>query len=206
MSNNMKEFEARSQEIHQLVSDDNLNRAIRRLLDFIRDFADESELQAEVILVSANHKKYIREERQNLIDFNSATQIRSRIINQILEIHKEACTFYKSKRKENVPRPKQTDNVQKTTTDSSRLETLTKIISNKAVHTSDMSFSNLILSTNALLKTYKKSGFRLDSINIELRDNEILGVVGENGNGKTTLFRLLTGSLSTIKEILYSQN
>lgn len=44
-------------------------------------------------------------------------------------------------------------------------------------------------------KKFKKSNFYLQKINLVLRSGEITGVVGENGNGKTTLFRLVVGDL-----------
>ncbi|MCB1802528.1 MAG: ABC transporter ATP-binding protein [Gammaproteobacteria bacterium] len=45
-------------------------------------------------------------------------------------------------------------------------------------------------------KTFRNSGFNLRDINLELRLGEITGVVGENGNGKTTLFRIVAGELA----------
>lgn len=45
-------------------------------------------------------------------------------------------------------------------------------------------------------KTFKKSDFHLTKINLILRLGEITGIVGENGNGKTTLCRIVAGNLS----------
>jgi ABC-2 type transport system ATP-binding protein len=44
-------------------------------------------------------------------------------------------------------------------------------------------------------KTYQRSGFSLRGVNLTLRQGEITGVLGENGQGKTTLFRLAAGEL-----------
>ncbi len=44
-------------------------------------------------------------------------------------------------------------------------------------------------------KTYKGFPFSLKNINLELKTGEITGVVGENGNGKTTLLRIVAGEL-----------
>lgn len=43
--------------------------------------------------------------------------------------------------------------------------------------------------------TYRRGGFSLTGIDLKLRLGEITGVVGENANGKTTLFRLMAGEL-----------
>ena len=52
----------------------------------------------------------------------------------------------------------------------------------------------LITAIN-LEKSYGKSSFGLGPIDLELFQGEILGLVGENGNGKTTLLRALCGEL-----------
>ncbi|RWW98852.1 ABC transporter ATP-binding protein [Flavobacterium cerinum] len=51
-----------------------------------------------------------------------------------------------------------------------------------------------ILEANGLIKKYSSS-FSLGPINLELFEGDIVGLVGENGNGKTTLLRLLCGEL-----------
>lgn len=52
-----------------------------------------------------------------------------------------------------------------------------------------------VFSCHELGKTYRSSGFRLHGVTMELRLGEITGVVGRNGNGKTTFFRLVAGEL-----------
>jgi len=49
----------------------------------------------------------------------------------------------------------------------------------------------ILVSTSSLEKSYGSSSFGLGPIEMELRQGEILGLVGENGNGKTTLLRCL---------------
>jgi branched-chain amino acid transport system ATP-binding protein len=51
-----------------------------------------------------------------------------------------------------------------------------------------------LLSTRGLTKRF--GGLcALDSVDLELREREILGVIGPNGAGKTTLFSLIAGSI-----------
>jgi ABC-2 type transport system ATP-binding protein len=53
----------------------------------------------------------------------------------------------------------------------------------------------LLVATSDLVKSYGSSSFGLGPIELELHQGEILGLVGENGNGKTTLLRCLCGEL-----------
>jgi ABC-2 type transport system ATP-binding protein len=45
-------------------------------------------------------------------------------------------------------------------------------------------------------KAYGAHSFTLGPVNLELHEGDIVGLVGENGNGKTTLLRLLCGELT----------
>ena len=52
--------------------------------------------------------------------------------------------------------------------------------------------NNTILSTNHLTKYFGKF-IAFKNVNIELKENEIIGIVGENGAGKSTLLKCLNG-------------
>jgi len=56
--------------------------------------------------------------------------------------------------------------------------------------------NHLLLSTKQLGKTYRTGGFGIRNIDTAIKQGEIVGLVGENGNGKTTLLRMLGGELS----------
>ena len=188
----MIDFQYRKNEIHQLVADDNLNRAIRRLMDFIRDFAEGTHLQAEAISVSADHTRFVREERKGILDRNDVSLIRNRIIHRILEVHTEACGYYKKPPSApiDMPKPPIQRNTPENPVEIVQEEIITQHISQPPPPKND-----IICRADLLVKEYKESDFRLGDISIEIGKNEILGVVGENGNGKTTLFRVLMGEL-----------
>ena len=51
---------------------------------------------------------------------------------------------------------------------------------------------NNVLATNALAKKYKKH-MAVNGVNMNIERGDIYGFVGENGSGKTTVIRLITG-------------
>lgn len=53
----------------------------------------------------------------------------------------------------------------------------------------------LKLQAQNISMRYARGGFNLSPTTVELRSSQIVGLVGENGNGKTTLLRVLHGEL-----------
>lgn len=51
------------------------------------------------------------------------------------------------------------------------------------------------LSATGISKTYAQGRFKLSTMDVHLHSGSIIGLVGENGNGKTTLLRVLNGEL-----------
>ncbi len=54
----------------------------------------------------------------------------------------------------------------------------------------------LLLEAQNITKTYSKGNFSLHPISLSLKGGDILGIVGENGHGKTTLLRCVAGQLA----------
>jgi ABC-2 type transport system ATP-binding protein len=59
------------------------------------------------------------------------------------------------------------------------------------------------LSADQVSKKYNRGNFSLSSVNVSLHPSEIIGLVGENGNGKTTFLRLLFGELQPDTGIIH---
>lgn len=72
-----------------------------------------------------------------------------------------------------------------------RLDQLHADLRNKQLPCEDLK----LLETQNLAKKYPKGNFSLGPIDMSLHRRQIIGLVGENGNGKTTLLRLLCGEL-----------
>ena len=54
----------------------------------------------------------------------------------------------------------------------------------------------LLVDARKVSKKYSGSNFSLHPISLKVRTSDVLGIVGENGNGKTTLLRCLAGQLA----------
>ncbi|HRG87576.1 MAG TPA: ABC transporter ATP-binding protein [Chitinophagales bacterium] len=52
-----------------------------------------------------------------------------------------------------------------------------------------------VVDINNVSKTYNKGKFKLQPVSLTLKPGEIAGLVGENGNGKTTFLRIIGGEL-----------
>lgn len=61
---------------------------------------------------------------------------------------------------------------------------------------------DVVLECVSVGTSYRRGAFTLKNVSCAVRYGEITGVVGRNGNGKTTLFRVLTGELDAKDGVL----
>ncbi len=65
-----------------------------------------------------------------------------------------------------------------------------------ALHTGSSYQKYPLINADKISKTYSGGNFSLKPISLDINTGNVLGVVGENGNGKTTLLRCLAGQLA----------
>lgn len=71
----------------------------------------------------------------------------------------------------------------------------------------EQSLEKSVLRARNILKSYGSNHFSLGPISVEMNKGEVYGLVGENGNGKTTLLRILAKEISYNEgELNYSFN
>ncbi len=75
----------RAEEIRTLIASDQLEHAIKRLMDFASDFADRERIR-EVIVLSASYTRIEKLERQEKLNFDEAERHRRKILHQALEL------------------------------------------------------------------------------------------------------------------------
>lgn len=127
-------------------------------------------------------------EVQELLEFNDFNQTIKRVIDFTLDT--ENIDFYtKTNEFLNWLDHNEKEDEDKKTRLKVLLEELHAFLSKKECHN-----HQTIISVKNLQKVYNAS-FGLGPINLEIKTGEIIGLVGENGNGKTTLLRSLCGEL-----------
>lgn len=140
------------------------------------------------------------DEIKQLLDYEDYPQLTKRLIDLTLDTGSIACYRKTVALLDWLDTNTNRVEIRAELTDS--LEYLYENLKNKPVKTSA---GTPLLSVENLIKSYKKSSFALGPISFHLNEGEIIGLVGENGNGKTTLLRSLCGELQpTSGKITYS--
>ncbi len=139
------------------------------------------------------------EEVQDLIKFEDYTPALKRIIDFTLDTQDIA--FYKKTNALLDWLDTNEGNTEYPERLTALLNDLYAVLSVKTIHPKEK-----ILEAVEVSKSYASS-FSLGPVHLELFEGDIVGLVGENGNGKTTLLRLLCGELyATSGKINYNFN
>jgi ABC-2 type transport system ATP-binding protein len=127
-------------------------------------------------------------EVQALLEFKEYNQVIKRLIDFTLD--SESINYYqKTNDFLDWNDTNEQNEAEKTKKIKELLDELYAFLSHKACHE-----HQTLISVQNLQKIYNSS-FGLGPINLDIKSGEIIGLVGENGNGKTTLLRSLCGEL-----------
>ncbi len=165
--------ENRLQEVRQQIEAQDISRATRRILDLFLDFSLSRSLRHEAVALRAAYNDYAVKDSQTVADKEFQTLVQ-KAIDLLAEIKKELLPAIAES-----PKP---------------VENTIPFASHSKAENPD---KPIVFQAKNLTKTFTSSGhtFCLPPVNIELRAGEITGIVGENGNGKTTLLRMIAGDL-----------
>ncbi|MEM8934101.1 MAG: ATP-binding cassette domain-containing protein [Acidobacteriota bacterium] len=192
-------LEDRVAEVRALLAESDLGQAMKRLLDLATDFSDNRG-RDEAIVLSGRHTRNQDLERTGRLELESVgvdqNRIRFAALALVTKIEKQAQieqsitpdageTRARTARDDTAgPRSGPSRGVGR---DAPPMPSAAEL-EQKRPHA-------VALTAEGLAKTYRKTGFRLGGVTFDLRQGEILGVVGPNAHGKTTLLRLLAGEL-----------
>lgn len=63
----------------------------------------------------------------------------------------------------------------------------------------------MIIELKSVGKIFPKSQFRLDNISFNIAEGEIVGLIGSNGTGKSTILKMINGLIPYDKGNIYYQ-
>ncbi|MDZ7956856.1 MAG: ABC transporter ATP-binding protein [Aulosira sp. DedQUE10] len=206
--------QARAVEIENLVASNDLNQATKRLMDLVTDFSNSKERRREVINIRGSYTDLNDEQRRFgktdviKIDIRKLREEILKFADLILqdyqptkeEITSPKDTNYSQSEPLKVPidvyvTPQKVEKIDEIKTkyevDRDRFINKRKLINNYT--------SSSVFECHGIFKSYKSRAvkFHLSNIDINLKLGEITAVVGENGNGKTTLLKIIAGELAT---------
>ena len=76
----------RIDEVQTSIAADDILSAIKKLMDYVRDFSENRDYLNEVIVISGNFFKLDKELRRQVIDYNEHTKVRNGLMYQMLDL------------------------------------------------------------------------------------------------------------------------
>ncbi|MGK7942526.1 MAG: ATP-binding cassette domain-containing protein [Crocosphaera sp.] len=192
----------RSEEIEQLIANNNLDAATKQLMDFVTEFSIERDKKKEVIIIRQQYKQFTDENRLGIIDNQKYNLNIKKLILQILDFKDSIIDEYNERYLDHNSPINETsliDNITDNRTQETVKASLTKYeIARENFFKQRQDAQKAVVKGVNIGKVYKSKGvkFCLSPISLELNLGEIIAVVGENGNGKTTLLRMIAGDLA----------
>ncbi|MEM6348789.1 MAG: ABC transporter ATP-binding protein [Bacteroidota bacterium] len=159
-------LKTRLDELYRLAEEQDLSRLSRRILDFFADYHLAPALRNDAIQLRARYNEFAANEQAEQDPAERAEMMQS-----AHDLISEIATALSQQLAQDGKG-----------TDKSLLPSQEP---------------DLVFSGRAITKTFvsPKFVFNLPDLDLDLRLGEITGIVGENGNGKTTLLRIVAGDL-----------
>jgi ABC-type multidrug transport system ATPase subunit len=217
----------RLSEIHQFVIGGDVNHAIKRLMDYSREFSSDRDVQNESVTLSARFNM-LRRDKRRLGTSDETDRRDNELISSVLaladQIHDDFLkrTGVLGTRSDAsvrqlalVPPPAPpapaADNEELAAVAgpqpaSQWEQSRTRFLEHRRSDPSaPLDASAAVYRCRGLRKQYRGStGFLLRDLNLDLLPGQITGLVGVNGSGKTTLLQIVAGVLSsTAGEVAY---
>lgn len=76
----------RTDEIRDLIFNDKVTQAVKRMMDFVRDFSGDKGDLREVIVISASYHRLEKAERRGTLHFEDLEERRTKLLFQALEL------------------------------------------------------------------------------------------------------------------------
>ncbi|MFN0204566.1 MAG: ATP-binding cassette domain-containing protein [Bacteroidia bacterium] len=164
----MNRLKFRLKEVKQHIEEHDLSRATRRLLDLFIDYSLPRNLKLDAVALRVAYNEYVVTEKSQV---NEA---------KYEELLQDAAHILQAIEKQLI----ENENI------------IEEFSAAEETHATKEQERIVVQATN-LNKSFVTSGntFRLPPLSLTMNSGEITGIVGENGNGKTTLLRMIAGDL-----------
>ncbi|HSS50570.1 MAG TPA: ATP-binding cassette domain-containing protein, partial [Thermoanaerobaculia bacterium] len=202
-----------AEEIRSLIQGDDLSRAIKRLLDYAKEFSGQRDVINSAIVLTREFRGLQRDNRKfgDSPDWHSQqNKLSTRILDLVDEIVSSTAGHPLTESPEPprlrvVPQAPKPEEPPKPNEPASREELTHKqqpTNFEQAREKFKKGREKIVLPPTATveargLRKIYRDGFTLSDINLTLRPGEIIGLVGVNGSGKSTLLRVLAGELAS---------
>ena len=191
----IQQLQQRKEELEELVKSGELDTATKKLMDFVNEFSSNRAKRRETIIIRSKFNDIRTESRQyGSNNEDKRTKLKNQILGLIDEIEDEfnPNVVYKDNI-ENYPIIESEKKIPLNAFEQAREEFKQNNQPSKPLTYN----KDVVFRGKSITKVYEKSSidFSLKPIDIELKYREITALVGENGQGKTTILNMIAGEL-----------
>ncbi len=179
------DIDAAIADIENAIQGSDLQRAVNRLLDIKNNCRLDSELAKAVLILNGEFDRLSKEHRINTMAYNDYSRATNDLSRRILDLCDDIKRSYPSVRRKS-------ESERRGENDKAPLRKSENVPTEHTV-TNAPSIGSVVTIEQVRLQF---QGFRLFIEHLEVGAGSMVGVVGANSSGKTTLMRILAGELS----------